>query len=422
MADGPQRGATVTVRVPGRVNVIGEHTDYNALPVLPFALERTVRVVARRRADDTITLRNARPEFPPRTFSPATAATPFGAGDWGDYAKAAVRAVVAESVRRGWPPPPGFDAVVDTDLPAAAGLSSSSALLVAMALAQLAVAGTDVPRLALAELLADAERYVGTLSGGMDQAAILLGEPGHALRLDFFPLRARPVPVPAAAAFVVADSLEPAPKAGAVRGAYNQRVVECRLACAVLAHRLGVDAARLGDLPPGALLGSLPDLLPDGPVDRATLRGLVGDLGRHVPADAMLARPDAFVLRARVRHVLSEAARVAAAEAALRAGDLRALGALLDAAHASMAADYEASTPGVDRLAALARAGGALGARVMGAGFGGAVLALVERAHADAVLAHLDRTFYAPRGAGSAHRFVVTPSMGARVDWLQDVC
>ena len=133
------------------------------------------------------------------------------------------------------------------------------------ALAQLALAETSLDRIALAEILARGEQYVGTLSGGMDQAAILLAQPEHAVRLDFFPLRARTVAIPEAASFILAHSLERAAKAGAARGHYNQRVVECRAACALLAHRLARPLERLGDLPdPVGVLRALDDLLPGG--------------------------------------------------------------------------------------------------------------------------------------------------------------
>jgi galactokinase len=131
------------------------------------------------------------------------------------------------------------------------------------------------------------------------------------------------------------------------------------------------------------------------------------------------------VLRARVRHVLGEADRVDAAERALAAGDVALLGSLLDASHASGAADYETSTPAADELVRIARAAGARGARLMGAGFGGAVLVLVDHDRVPAMLAELDRRFYRLRSAGRAVRFAVTPSNGAtiaRVDCHGVVC
>jgi galactokinase len=252
----------------------------------------------------------------------------------------------------------------------------------------------------------------------MDQAATLLATAGHALRIDFFPLRVRAVPVPAEAVFVVAHSLERAEKSGGARGHYNQRVAECALACAVLARALGRPLARLGDLPqPAATLVDLPRLLPEGPRSIAELVLLTGvragDLAQCRPDPATLANPERFVLRARVRHVLSEAARVAEAERTLAAGDLPAFGALMNASHQSCAGDYEVSTPALDDLAGVARRSGALGARLTGAGFGGAIVALVRPDGVERLLAGLDRDFYLPRGGSPSARFVVRASAGA---------
>src|SRR3989442_4780609 len=416
----PGRGAALLARAPGRVNLIGEHTDYNGLPVLPIAIDRDVLVAARRREDALVELANADPAFAPRRYLVGPAIPPSPSGNWANYHKAAAQALAAELARRGRARLPGGAFRIDGRVPVAAGLSSSSALLVACGLAHLALAGAELPRPELAELFARAERYVGTLSGGMDQATALLAQAGQALHIDFFPLRARPVPVPPEAAFVVAHSLERAEKSGAARGHYNQRVTECALACAVLARRLGTAAARLGDLSaPEAPHTDLDRLLPEE-ATRAALPALTGlaadELGRFFPAGTALADPARFQLRARVRHVLGEAARVAAAERALRAGDLGTLGALMDASHQSCAEDYGVSTPALDRLVALARAGGALGARLTGAGFGGAIVALAERANVERVIQALDRDFYAARGAPPEARLLVQPAAGASLE------
>jgi N-acetylgalactosamine kinase len=421
----PGGGEAVLARAPGRANLIGEHTDYNELPVLPFAIERDVVVAGRARDDGTIEAVTSDRRFPPRRYPLTMPLAPFAPGDWGNYLKASTDALL-----RAGAPLAGASLRVDGTIPIDAGVSSSSALVVAAALAQLSLAGASFERVALAETLARGEQYVGTLSGGMDQAVILLAQPGHAVRLDFAPLRARTVAVPREACFILAHSLERAAKAGAARGHYNQRVIECRTACALLAHRLGRHAERLGDLPdPAGVLRALDDLLPEGPLSRADLTARFGlevaEVERLVPPLVAVSEPDRLVLRARVRHVLSEAARVEAAERALLAGDVAALGELLDASHASGAGDYAISTPAADELVRVARAAGALGARLMGAGFGGTVLALVARERVPAVLAELDRRFYQPRHAGPEARFTVVPARGAivaRVDCHGVVC
>src|SRR5207249_4931412 len=148
--------------------------------------------------------------FAPRRYSLHGEIPPFPAGDWGNYHKAA--AVALRDVLDRKHVLPGASVRVHGTIPIAAGLSSSSAFTVACGLSHLALADVELPRRDLAELFARGERYVGTLGGGMDQAATLLAEAGHALHIDFFPLRTRSVPIPPQGGFVVAHSLEPAEK------------------------------------------------------------------------------------------------------------------------------------------------------------------------------------------------------------------
>src|SRR5688572_5183137 len=213
---------TRVARAPGRVNLIGEHIDYNDLPVLPMALQRDVALLFRPRADGVVRLANVDPSFGPRGFEVSTSIAPSARGDWANYPKAAAQALARDlGLAR------GLDAVVSATLPAAAGLSSSAALVVASALALLAANERELEPLALAELCADAERYVGTRSGGMDQAASLCGREEHALRIEFAPLRVEPIAVPERWRFVIAHSLVRADKSGAVRAAYNRRRAQC---------------------------------------------------------------------------------------------------------------------------------------------------------------------------------------------------
>lgn len=353
--------ATAGAFAPGRVNLIGEHTDYSGLPVLPFALARGVGIVAAPRDDDCIGVHSQEPRFTAETFARSDLPARPARGSWVDYVVAGLRL---------HPPAHGVDLLLAGDLPIASGLSSSAAVVCASALL---FAAPDVDRLQLAEAAALAERYVGTQSGGMDQAASLLGQEGTALHLQFRPLRAELVPVPAALAVVVADSGVRAEKGGAAQRAYNERVEQCRLA-----------ASAMGALP-GSLLGDVPG-------ERRAERA------RAIP-DALLARRAGFVFE--------EAARVEAAVAALRQGDLRQLGRLVDASHQGLRDDYEVSHPAVDRLVEAARAAGALGARIVGAGFGGCAIALCREAEAAALAAALQR-----QGAKAA--FAVRPAAGAR--------
>jgi galactokinase len=381
---------THRVRAPGRVNLIGEHTDYNGLPVLPVAIQRSVRIELRARGDRHVRLTNEDPRFEPCEFEIAADLAPFPSGHWGNYAKAA-----AQALQRRAGLDRGFDGLVAGDIPAAAGLSSSSALVVASALALLAANGIELERGELMELTASAERYVGTESGGMDQAISLGGRAGHAVRIDFDPLRLEPVPLPADWRIVIANSLVEARKSGGAQAAYNARVRECREALAALLAR------------PTAL--GLP----------TTYRGLVSGVqsGRLLELAAALPAP----LSGRFRHVVTEAARVDEAVAAMRAGDLEAFGRLLDASHASLRDDYEVSCKELDELVGCAREHGAAGARLTGAGFGGCAV-LAARAEAlPGLLAGLAQSFYGRRGIDPVARdalLVAVPSDGAQTDRL----
>ena len=375
------------VRAPGRVNLIGEHIDYCGLSVLPMALRQGVRIEFHPRSDREMRLVNRDPRFAPSTFAVSDCIPPAAAGDWGNYARAA-----AQALAQRFPDLRGVDALVESDLPIAAGLSSSSALLVAMALAMLHANGVSVASLELMDLLGRGERYVGTAGGGMDQAIILGARAGCASRIDFHPLRLTPTAVPAGWQFIVAWSLVHAEKSGAARQAYNERPRQCDEARRLVAARLG----QREDITYPGLLGAAPveQLLA---LAGATLSG---------------------VLPRRFRHVVTEGTRVRQAEAAMAAGDLAGFGRLLDASHQSLRDDYEVSHPELDRLVELAREAGAAGARLTGAGFGGSIVALCRVERAPEVVAALRERFYAPRGAADdvgRHVFMAEPSGGAEV-------
>jgi galactokinase len=374
-------------RAPGRVNLIGEHIDYCGLPVLPMALRQSVRIAFQPRSDRTARLVNRDPRFAPSSFAVSESIPPAPPGDWTNYARAAVGALAQR-----FPNLQGIDALVESDLPIAAGLSSSSALVVAMALALLHANAVTVAPLELMALLARGERYVGTAGGGMDQAIVLGARAGCASRIDFHPLQLTPTAVPADWQFIVAWSLVHAEKSGAAQQAYNERTRQCDEARRLVAAGLG----RREDI-------RYPDLLAAAPVAElletaaSTLSG---------------------VLARRFRHVVTEAARVRQAETAMAAGDLATFGRLLDASHQSLRDDYEVSHPELDRLVDLARDAGAVGARLTGAGFGGSIVALCRAERAPAVLAALRERFYAPRGAAAdvaRHMFTSEPSDGAEV-------
>lgn len=404
----------VAVRAPGRVNLIGEHTDYSGLPVLPVAIDRSTIIVAAANTTREIELTNAAPQWPPRRFRVERSIPPYAAGDWANYVKAAVQGVIDHFSEAGLPVEQlrGAAMIVEGQVPPAAGLSSSAALTVSSALAFMAVNRLELEPLKAATMVARSEWYVGTRAGGMDQAASILGRRDHALFIEFDPLRVRAVRMPSQAALVVADSREIADKSGRVRAEYNRRVVECALAARILARALKLEGIKiLGDVVrqtehwsaasfTETLAAAAPAQLGADLIDAARLLGvphaslqaeLLGIGAARIALDP--ARPLEILRRA--RHVLGETERVVRACAALEAGRLPQMGELMNASHESLARDFECSTPRLDAMVECARRGGALGARLTGAGFGGSIVALCEAGQAPAVIAALDRGYYA---------------------------
>ncbi len=376
------------VHSPGRVNLIGDHTDYNGLPVLPMAIQFDIVALVGPREDGEVRLTNADPAFEPVAFELSPAVEPHPPGHWANYAKAAGQALV-----KACGPLSGLDALVRGDIPPAAGLSSSSALVVALALALLDANEIEMAPRALMALLADAEHYVGTRGGGMDQAICLGARAGTAMRIDFRPLQLTAVDVPAGWRFVVGFSGVRAQKAAGAREGYNRRPSECAEALAILADEMGAEGddrtwpALIGRVGADDLVATLPDAL-DPPLDR------------------------------RARHVVTEGGRVREAVAAMRAGDLAAFGRLMTASHASLRDDCEVSSAELDAMVDLALGAGAAGARLTGAGLGGSAVALADERTVGAVVQAWNGEYGAPRGLGEV-AFVAEPSEGAGVTELR---
>jgi N-acetylgalactosamine kinase len=413
LADQIRVGADARIfaaRAPGRVNLIGEHTDYSGLPVLPVAIDRSTIVIAAANQTGEIEVANADSAWPSRRFAIERQIPPYDSGDWANYVKAAIQGVIDRFAARGkWR---GASMVVGSRVPPASGLSSSSALTVSTALAFMAINQIELEPIDTATMVARSERYVGTHGGAMDQTVSILGRRDHALFIEFAPIRARAVKMPANAALVVADSREIADKSGTVRAEYNRRVVECSLAARILGCALKLDGVTvLGDvvraLPEWnaaelveklaaaspARLGA--DLKEAASILRVTQSALDAELLGHGSTRIALDLNRPLEILKRARHVLSETERVIGAADVLAAGRLDEMGTLMDASHQSLAGDFECSTNRLDAVVECARRGGALGARLTGAGFGGSIVALCEVAGADAVIESIDRGYYA---------------------------
>ncbi len=389
---------------PGRVNLIGEHTDYSLLPVLPFAIDRATAVAIG--PSDGPSVRAVSDAFPSPAHFPLDAVPATLAEPWHRYL-AAARSALADRL-----PAEGACLAIASDLPAASGLSSSSALTVALLLAFDALWSLRLSRDDLVGLAAHAERLAGAETGGMDQRVIAFARPAHLLRIDFLPPAMTHLAVPGAWAFVVASSGQPAPKGGTARAAYNERVVATRIAAALLADLLGVDPLEAPVLGAIAAIDAAPLLVDELPA-RISARNAAAAAG--IPLEPLVTLsagafdPDLpLPVRAFARHVLSEAERVDLACAAVTAGDLAALGELMAASHASLRDDYRCSTPALDALAKAMTNAGAAGARLTGAGFGGFAIAVCERGRERPVID-------AAVAAAGGPAFTVTPSAGARL-------
>ncbi|MCS6963276.1 galactokinase [Thermoflexus sp.] len=364
---------SLRARAPGRVNLIGEHTDYNDGFVLPIAIDRAVWVAARPRPDRQAYLIAA--DFGEEAGFSLDGLRPGSLRGWAAYP-----AGVAWALERSGVHLPGLDAVISGDVPIASGLSSSAALEVAFAVAWLTLSGREMPRLELARLCQRAENeFVGVRCGIMDQMAALFGRRGHALLIDCRSLETRLIAIPEEVVVLVADS---GVRRELAASGYNERRAQCEEAVRRLQRRYpGIRALR--DVSPAQL------------------------------EEARAELPELIYRRA--RHVVTENDRVLAAVAALERRDLLAFGEGLNASHESLRLDYEVSAPELDTLVEAARSvPGVYGARLTGAGFGGSILAVVQREAVQAASEAMARLYEARFGRRPA-LFAVAPDEGATV-------
>jgi galactokinase len=359
---------------PGRVNVIGEHTDYNGGFVLPIALPHTTRAAVGPRTDGAVAFSSVQqPEDD--VVVPVAQLEPGHPNGWAGYPAGVVHELRAAVAAIG-----GLSVLVDSDVPAGAGLSSSAALECAVALA---VRDLCAPELSADDLVDVARRaendFVGAPTGILDQSASMLCTAGHALFLDTRDRSREQVPFDLAAAglaLLVVDTGQTHEHAG---GGYGDRRRECEEA----AQRLGVGLLR--EIDDVAALAVLSDGTPEGEL-----------------------------LLRRARHIVTEDARVLDVVATLRGeDDVRAIGPVLTAGHTSLREDFQISTDLLDLVVDAAVEAGAYGARMVGGGFGGSAIALVDSARLDEVTAAIVQRFTSTALA-PPRTFVAVPSAGAR--------
>jgi len=318
-------------RAPGRVNLIGEHTDYNDGYVLPAAIDKATYIATSPRTDRIVAAQSLSFEGVVTVDLDNADARPRS--DWGKYVQGVALVLEARGYRSS-----GADLLIASDIPLGAGLSSSAALEVSVGLALAAIAGRTIDRLELAKIGQTAEhKYGGVMSGIMDQFVSVHGQAGRALFLDCRSLEWSAIQLPTELSVVICNTKT---KHDLAEGEYNKRRAECENAAAFLG--------------------------------KPSLRDVGADdleyMGSRMPD----------VLKKRARHVVTENARVLSAVSALKSGDLRKLGELISASHQSLRDDFEVSCPELDTMVAIARRQpGVFGARMMGGGFGGCTINLM---------------------------------------------
>ncbi|KAJ9654919.1 galactokinase [Neophaeococcomyces mojaviensis] len=428
-------------RSPGRVNIIGEHIDYSLYNVLPAAVTVDVLVAVKVNEvakETTISVANTNDtKYPTAEFHvPQEGDVHIGEHDWSNYFKAGLKGSIQVLRKQHGDDfqPKSMDVMIDGNVPAGGGLSSSAAFVCASALAVMAANDYDVSKQDLLDLCIVSERSVGVYSGGMDQAASIFSEKGYLLYCRFFPeFSAEHVPVPAAdpeVTFLIAQSFITSDKALTAARHYNLRVVEVTLAAVLLAKlfdiTLNKDQSSLGfsirnfqeelmkklgnrDLGEDKQLDMMIDVVQEKLTQQSYNRQQVADIleiSVKSLEEAYFSKfdveGDTFKLRQRALHVVEEARRVVAfkdtlssnAGKKLTSDQLTYLGDLMNKTQDSCRDVYECSCPEIDEICTIARKAGTLGSRLTGAGWGGCTVHLVPQNKVEAVIEALKKEYY----------------------------
>ena len=409
-------------RAPGRVNLIGEHTDYNDGFVLPFAIDRAAMVAVRLKqlSDSAAHSADLASTYAPdgclaKVSFTIDSLTPGSVDGWGAYPAGVVYVLAG----LGGAEVPGFELLLDSTVPVGAGLSSSHAVEVATIVALNDLLGLGLSHPDLARLTQRAENeFVGAPTGIMDQSASLMGRAGGALFLDCRTLESEIVPLPLAEHGLSVLVIDTKVAHSHADDGYAARRTSCERAAATLGVNSLRDIPIVDDAAPAtiAATGTVPGSAPNTAVDAAPASGSVPG----APSTAGTPRTDVSAIDVlddetarRVRHVLSENGRVLETVQRLRKGDLSGVGELMTASHVSLRDDYEVSCLELDLAVDAALNTGAIGARMTGGGFGGSAIALVHESQLDQVRDAVLRTF-ADHELQSPDTFTVLPADGAQ--------
>ncbi|KOB67630.1 Uncharacterized protein OBRU01_19500 [Operophtera brumata] len=426
------------VKVPGRVNLIGEHIDYCGFPVLPMALEQDALIAAGTIREKEINIKNvnyqkypeykvALKKFEEIKIEPDVDGKPF----WYNYVLCGVKGALEYLDNKF---EQGLQILVDGNIPPASGLSSSSALVSASCLTFLHAQKAKITKTDIASLCAVSERYIGTQGGGMDQAIAFLGEKNSAQYITFLPLQVTPVTLPDDAVFVVAHSLAEANKAA--NNEYNSRVVECRLAAKIIATREEIETgskmitlSQLQECRDSSLedmIELVHKLLPEEIYSKSEISSIL-NISEDALGDLYLTSntkqlPD-FKLKQRALHVYEEALRVEnfrkLCSGSNRINDniISSLGNLMFESHESLKKQYECSHDNLDLLVDLSKKFG-VNARLTGAGWGGCIVAICREEEVNAFMDYLTDEFYVKhcnidRENVPSYLFATAPNDGA---------
>ncbi|OVA13586.1 Galactokinase [Macleaya cordata] len=422
----------VYARSPGRVNLIGEHIDYEGYSVLPMAIRQDT-IIAIRKHDAAespkhLRIANVNDKYTMCTY-PADPEQDIDLKNhkWGHYFICGYKGYYEFAKSKGVDVgvPVGLDIIVDGTVPTGSGLSSSAAFVCSSTIAIMAAFDANYPKKEIAQLTCECERHIGTQSGGMDQAISVMAKSGFAQLIDFNPIRATDVQLPAGGTFVIAHSLAESQKAVTAATNYNNRVVECRLASIVLGIKLGMNpkeavskvktlsdveglcvsfASSRGSSDP---VLAVKEFLNEEPytaedIEKITEENLQSVFSNSSSSLDVLKAAKHFKLFQRASHVYSEAKRVHAFKDTVssKLSDeeiLKKLGELMNDSHYSCSVLYECSCPELEELVKICRDNGALGARLTGAGWGGCAVALVKESIVPQFILNLKELFYQSR-------------------------
>ncbi|KAI3459201.1 hypothetical protein Pfo_015864 [Paulownia fortunei] len=420
----------IYARSPGRVNLIGEHIDYEGYSVLPMAIRQDTIVAIRKvEGEKVLRIANVNSEKYTLCTYPADPDQEIDLKNhrWGHYFICGYKGFYEYAKSKGIDigKTVGLEVVVDGIVPTGSGLSSSAAFVCSSTIAIMAVLGTNFPKKELAQLTCECERHIGTQSGGMDQAISVMAHSGFAALIDFNPIRATEVQLPEGGTFVIANSLAESQKAVTAATNYNNRVVECRLASIVLGIKLGMNAEEaitkvktLSDVEglcvsfAGTRGSSDPvlavkEFLKEEPYSAEDIEEIINEKLQAVFANSpssldVLRAAKHFKLHQRAAHVYSEAKRVYAFKDTVSSKSseeeiLKKLGDLMNESHYSCSVLYECSCPELEELVKICHDNGALGARLTGAGWGGCAVALVKENIVPQFILNLKEQFFQSR-------------------------